>query len=182
MRYLRCPSCRGIPFLLLLLAMGLFSHSAYGWWMWTPGDTVDHPGYKPTQPIPFSHKLHSGQMKMPCEYCHNGARRSHSSVVPPMNTCMGCHKIVATDREPIKYLTEKYNKNEPIEWIKVHDLPDFVRFSHRIHVGNGMECQTCHGAVQEMEIVEQVAPLQMGWCIECHTEKGASVDCLTCHY
>jgi hypothetical protein len=95
---------------------------------------------------------------------------------------MGCHKVVATDKEPIKWLTEKYNKNEPIEWVKVHDLPEYAHFSHKPHVKAGVECQSCHGNVQNMAVVEQVAPLQMGWCIGCHKEKGASIDCITCHY
>src|SRR5690606_10291708 len=115
--------------------------------------------------------------------CHSSARRSITAGIPPMNTCMGCHKFVATDLEPIKVLTEKYQKDEPIEWIKVHDLPDFVRFSHKIHVsGAGLECQDCHGAVEEMEVVEQKAWLQMSWCLECHRQKGATTECMACHY
>ncbi len=96
---------------------------------------------------------------------------------------MGCHKIVGTQLEPIKKLTEHYQKNDPIEWVKVHDLPDFVRFSHKVHVtGAGLACQDCHGAVETMEVLEQVAPLQMGWCVSCHKEKQAKLDCMTCHY
>jgi hypothetical protein len=156
---------------------------AQAWWMWTPGDTVDDVGYAPTQPIPFSHKLHAGDRKIPCEYCHSAARRSASGGVPPTNTCMGCHKVVRTDRPAIQWLTEKYNKKEPIEWVKVHDLPDYVHFSHKIHVGvGGLKCQDCHGPVETMDVVEQVAPLQMGWCVECHKQKGASLNCISCHY
>jgi hypothetical protein len=155
----------------------------FSWWFWTPGDTVDHVGYQPDQPIPFSHKLHAGERQIPCQYCHSSARRSITSGIPPLNTCMGCHRFVKTDSPHIKYVTDKYKKNEPIEWVKVHDLPDFVRFSHQIHVkGAGLTCQECHGAVEEMEKVEQIAPLQMGWCLDCHRKKGANIDCLTCHY
>ncbi len=171
------------------LAMVLFSQTAQAWWMWTPGDTVDNssqsmfsPGYKPTQPIPFSHKMHAGLRKIPCEYCHSSARRSITAGIPPLNTCMGCHKFVRTDRDAIKYLTEKYTKNEPIEWVKVHDVPDHVRFTHQPHVLAGLTCQQCHGAVETMDVVEQWAPLQMGWCIECHKAKKVSTNCLTCHY
>jgi hypothetical protein len=182
-------------FFLVLLALGglsgAFASRAYSWWTWTPGDTVDNgridalglKGYSPVQPIPFSHKLHAGDRQIPCQYCHSSARRSITSGIPPVNNCMGCHKMVRTDRDPIKWLTEKYKKNEPIEWVKVHDLPDFVRFSHKIHVtGAKMECQECHGQVQEMDVVEQIASLQMGWCVGCHKAKGASLDCITCHY
>lgn len=150
--------------------------------MWTPGDTVDNVGYKPTQPIPFSHKNHAGDRQIPCQYCHSSARRSSAAGIPPLNTCMGCHKLVGTDLDPIKDLTQHYQQNKPMEWVKVHDLPDFVRFTHKPHVAAGLECQACHGQVQTMDVVEQVAPLQMGWCISCHREKKASTECATCHY
>jgi hypothetical protein len=182
---LRRPPLRRFSLFSLFVATILFvaSPRAYSWWMWTPGDTVDNVGYKPEQPIPFSHKLHAGDKKIPCQYCHSGARRSTVSGIPPLNTCMGCHKVVATDKPHIKKITEMYQKNQPMEWVKVHDLPDHVRFSHKVHVtGAGLNCQQCHGPVQEMEVVEQRAPLQMGWCIGCHKEKGAKQDCLACHH
>jgi len=171
-------------FIVFLSLAGIFaSPSAYSWWMYTPGDTVDNVGFKPEQPIPFSHKNHAGDRQIPCEYCHSAARRSITAGIPPLNTCMGCHRLVGTTLEPVKKFTEMYQKNQPIEWVKVHDLPDFARFSHKIHVtGAQLTCQQCHGAVETMEVLEQVAPLQMGWCISCHTEKGAKKDCETCHY
>ena len=179
-----------------------------GWWMWTPGDHVENSiqlsltdGWQPEQPIPFSHKLHAGQLKMDCQDCHYSTRKSKSGGVPPLETCMGCHKFVNTNAEPIKILTEKYNKNEPIEWIKVHDLPDYVRFNHQAHVlakdENGElkhECQTCHGPYETYEVAPQWAPLQMGWCIGCHSKQPSKVtshetamtnsllSCSTCHY
>lgn len=155
------------------------------WYFYTPGDTVDNSwpvAYQPKQPIPFSHKKHAGDMKMPCEYCHTGARHGASAGIPPLNTCMGCHKVAAVDKEPIKYITEKYNKKEPMDWVKVHDSPDFVRFTHKPHITAGVSCQECHGPVQEMEEVYQHAPLQMGWCLRCHQEKNAPQKCFTCHY
>lgn len=171
-----------IPLLILLACLSLTSERAAAWWMWTPGDTVDNVGYKPTQPIPFSHKNHAGDRQIPCQYCHSSARRSSAAGIPPLNTCMGCHKLVGTDLDPIKDLTQHYQQNKPMEWVKVHDLPDFVRFTHKPHVAAGLECQACHGQVQTMDVVEQVAPLQMGWCISCHREKKASTECATCHY
>lgn len=171
----------------LFLLVGMFlmvvsSPEASAWWFYTPGDTVDNVGYKPEQPIPFSHKLHAGDKKIPCQYCHSSARRSTVSGVPPTNTCIGCHKVVATEKPNIQKIQEYHKENKPIPWVKVHDLPDFVRFSHKIHINTGMECQQCHGPVQEMDVVEQVAPLQMGWCIGCHREKNAKTDCNACHY
>ncbi|MDA9951068.1 cytochrome c family protein [Oligoflexaceae bacterium] len=168
--------------ILTLMVALLLSGTSYAWHFWTPGDTVDNVGYKPKQPIPYSHKLHAGQMEIPCEYCHSSARRSFSAGIPSTNTCMGCHKYAATDKEAIKFITEKYKKNEPIEWVKVHDLPDFVRFPHKRHVKANVPCQECHGDVENMEVVEQVAPLQMGWCVGCHKERKAPLQCYTCHY
>lgn len=169
--------------------LSCFSGQALGWWFWTPGDTVDDStqnglvvGYHPDQPIDFNHKLHAGERKIDCQFCHTGARRSSSAVIPPVNNCMGCHKIIATDKEPIKWLTEKYKNNEPIEWVKVHDLPDHVRFSHKPHALAEISCQTCHGPVETMGTAEQWAPLQMGWCLDCHKENNASISCSTCHY
>lgn len=180
-----------------------------GWWTWTLSLGTDAPqfetnhtvGYHPKQPIEFPHNIHAGDRQIPCEYCHSAARRSTVGGIPPMNTCMGCHKVVATDKDSIKYLTEKYEKNEPIVWTLVHDLPDYVRFSHQVHVnakdakGNPLlQCQTCHGKVEEMTTVKLVAPLLMGWCVECHEQKQtladgsvsqhpqAPVTCNTCHY
>ncbi len=160
------------------------SSEAFGWALnvWTPGDTVDNQGYQPKQPIPFSHKLHAGDRQIPCQYCHSSARRSPIAGIPSSNTCMGCHNAIAIDRDPIKWLTEKYKNNEPIKWVKVHDLPDFVRFTHKRHVAAGLDCAECHGKVQEMEEVYQHAPLQMGWCVDCHTKKGAPTNCFACHY
>lgn len=167
----------------VFVLIGLPSTPAQAWWFYTPGDTVDNVGYKPTQPIPFSHKLHAGDKGIPCQYCHSAARRSITSGIPPLNTCMGCHRSVKTDSPWIQKVTDHFKNNEPIEWVKVHDLPDFARFSHKIHVsGAKLECQECHGPVQEMEVVEQVAPLQMGWCISCHIKKQAKTDCIACHY
>jgi hypothetical protein len=168
---------------ILSLYFTLFTmETAQAWWMWTPGDTVEDVGYKPKQPIPFSHKLHAGEKQIPCQYCHSAARRSPAAGIPPLNTCVGCHKNVASDRENIKKVLEHHKNNKPIEWVKVHDIPDYVRFTHKRHVAAGLECQECHGEVEQMEVLEQVAPLQMGWCIGCHKEKNAPVACFTCHY
>ncbi len=164
------------------LSLLVVDSKAYSWWMWTPGDTVDDPGFKPTQPIPFSHQKHAGQLNMPCQYCHSSARKASTAGIPPMNTCMGCHKIVKTDSPHIQKLTKYFEKNEPMPWVKIYDLPDFVHFPHKNHIAAGLECQQCHGRVEKMEKVEQVAPMQMGWCMSCHTAVGAPNSCVTCHY
>ena len=151
-----------------------------GWW--TPGDTVDNVGYHPEQPIEFPHNLHAGKAKIPCQYCHSGARKSANAGIPPLNTCMGCHTYVKTDSEKIKFITSKYKKKEPIRWVKVHDMPDFVRFSHRPHVQRGVECSACHGNMLDVTVAKQQTPMQMGWCIDCHVRNQAPISCTTCHY
>lgn len=140
--------------------------------------------YAPEQPIAYSHKLHAGDLEIPCEFCHTYARRSRTAGIPAMEQCMSCHKIMATDRPAIQQIAAMYEKNQAIEWVKVHDLPDYVYFSHKRHVSAGFECQTCHGPVETMDVVAREAPLTMGWCVNCHREhreQGAALDCLVCH-
>lgn len=125
-------------------------------------------GYAPKQPIPFSHAQHAGQYQIPCLYCHPTAEYAAFSAVPGLDTCMNCHSMVGTDLPNIQKLREAYENDDPIEWVKVHVLPDFVHFNHQAHVSAGVACETCHGPVQEMEVVYQWAPLSMGWCMDCH--------------
>ncbi len=124
--------------------------------------------YAPEQPIPFSHKLHAGDNKIPCLYCHNAAEKSRHATIPSGNVCMNCHTVVKTDSPWIQKVRQAYLENRPIEWVRVHELPDYVYFPHKRHVAMGVACQTCHGPVQEMNRVYQYAPLTMGWCMECH--------------
>jgi len=146
-------------------------------------------GYQPAQPLDYNHKLHAGQRKIPCLYCHAGIDRGSKGVLPSMEVCMNCHAAIPTkDRPKLKQLVEWYNQGTPVEWTKVHDLPDFVRFNHRQHQAAGVTCQTCHGPIQEMNVVQQWSPLTMGWCINCHRDSTATgrhnapTTCQTCHY
>lgn len=134
------------------------------------------------QPIAFPHDVHSGTYGMSCHYCHYTARSSWSAGVPPVEMCMGCHKVVAAGKPEVVKLAGYWERKESIPWIRLHDLPDFVHFKHDRHVAAGVPCQTCHGEVQEMRVVERVAPLTMGWCVACHDQRGASNDCAACHY
>ncbi|MFQ5742789.1 MAG: cytochrome c3 family protein [Acidobacteriota bacterium] len=136
----------------------------------------------PTQPIPFSHLKHAGELSISCSYCHTNARRSPVAGLPTVKRCMGCHELVATDLEGVQTLAGYWDRKEPIPWQKVYDLPDHTKFFHDRHIKRGIDCAVCHGAVRTMEKVRQVRPLQMGWCIDCHRQRDASVDCLTCHY
>jgi hypothetical protein len=125
-------------------------------------------GYAPEQPIPFSHKIHAGENKMECLYCHFNADKSRHATVPPMSLCMGCHQQVAKDRPLIKRMTALYAEGKSFEWVKVHHVPDHVYFPHRRHVAAGVSCQECHGPVEEMNKVKQVKEFTMGWCLSCH--------------
>ncbi len=135
--------------------------------------SASNQGFAPTQPIPFSHKTHAGVNKIDCQYCHVHAERSQHATIPSMNVCMNCHTVVKTDSPHIKKLTAAYKKGRAIEWIRVHELPDHVRFNHSPHVRKGLSCGTCHGDVANMEKVQQVASMDMGWCLDCHRNRAA---------
>ncbi len=185
-----------VTVILLMLASSYF---LYGYLMQIGVDQ----GYEPVQPIHFSHKIHAGDNGIDCKYCHSSARVSKASGIPSLNVCMNCHKNInafAGDKDSlyvdhskefytgeIKKLydavgwdatAQKYTgKQKPVKWVRVHNLPDFVYFNHSQHVSvAGVECQTCHGPVEKMEIMRQHAPLTMGWCINCHRTTDIKVE------
>jgi mono/diheme cytochrome c family protein len=138
-------------------------------------------GYQPNQPIAFSHQIHAGQFEIDCNYCHTGVRKSKAANIPSANICMNCHTAIKTESPEIQKIyaaidydpsTGEYGENtKPIEWVRVHNLPDLAYFNHSQHVEvGGLECQTCHGPVEEMDVVYQYSTLTMGWCINCHRE------------
>jgi hypothetical protein len=170
-------------FTTVLIAAGIFLLFGAGA---VPPETVDVPfnAYAPKQPIPYSHKVHAGDLAMDCSFCHTYARRSKNAGIPAMEQCMMCHKIINADKPDVQTMASHYADKKPIEWVKVHNLPTFVNFNHQRHVKAGFACQECHGPVETMEVVYRHAPLTMGWCVECHKDnldKGASLDCWTCH-
>ncbi len=128
-----------------------------------------------TQPIKFSHKTHAGTNKVPCEFCHIYARRSLVSGIPPVRTCVGCHSMVKGtepwQQKEIKKVLKYWEEQRPIEWKKIHDVPDFVNFSHKRHIQIGFDCTQCHGDVTKIEewtMDNMKQPLAMGWCVKCH--------------
>jgi mono/diheme cytochrome c family protein len=138
-------------------------------------------GYAPKQPIAFSHKIHAGQLEIDCKYCHTGVMKGKSANIPSANICMNCHNQVksgaVTGETEIAILLDKYQKNEPIEWVRIHNLPDLAYFNHSQHVNvAGVECQTCHGPIQEMDVVRQHSLLTMGWCIDCHRKTDVTTQ------
>ena len=184
-----------VSVIFLLLSSAYF---AYGYLMQVGVDQ----GYMPVQPIHYSHKIHAGDNQIECKYCHSSARVSKHSGIPSLNVCMNCHKNIAeyNGEEDLEngYTKDFYTKeikklyaavgwdeenqrytgeSKPVKWVRIHNLPDFVYFNHAQHVEVGqIECQTCHGPVEEMEIMYQYAPLTMGWCINCHRETNVKVE------
>jgi Cytochrome c7 and related cytochrome c/Class III cytochrome C family len=155
---------------ILLGAVALLS--AAGVMAWELSRVGVHQGYAPEQPIAFSHKLHAGDSKIPCQYCHGGARTSRHAGIPALNVCMNCHSMLTKQTVEIEKLKEAVQRQQAIAWVKVHNLPDFVYFSHSQHVTGGVACASCHGAVETMTRVRQEAPLTMGWCLDCHRAHG----------
>ena len=137
-------------------------------------------GHQPKQPVPFSHKLHAGQLKMDCRYCHNTVERAGHAAIPPTATCGNCHGgnrttkgerdlgIIRPESTLLKPIRVSLEDNDPVMWERVHDLPDFVYFNHSVHIARGVSCVSCHGRIDQMEIVTQVEPMSMKWCLDCH--------------
>ncbi|MCP4521265.1 MAG: c-type cytochrome [Cytophagales bacterium] len=134
-------------------------------------------GYAPNQPIAFSHKIHAGENKVDCNYCHTGVRKSKHANIPSPNICMNCHNQIKTESKEIQKIYKAIETGEPIKWVRVHNLPDLAYFNHSQHVKvGGIECQTCHGPIEEMEVVRQYSELTMGWCIDCHRKTAVNAE------
>ncbi|GAA4800309.1 c-type cytochrome [Litoribaculum gwangyangense] len=185
-------------FLMLVVAIFFLLSSAYFVYGYFMQIGIDQ-GYQPVQPIHYSHKIHAGDNGIDCKYCHSSARVSKHSGIPSLNICMNCHKSIYeyNGETTPEYSKEFYDgeikklykavgwddaeqrytgETQPVKWVRIHNLPDFVYFNHSQHVTvAGVECQTCHGPVEEMEIMYQHAPLTMGWCINCHRETNVNV-------
>jgi len=125
-------------------------------------------GYQPEQPVPFSHKLHAGDLGMDCRYCHTSVESAAHASVPATQTCMNCHTQIRPESPKLAKLKESYATGLSVEWKRIHKLPDFAYFDHSAHVNRGIGCVSCHGRIDTMEVVYQKSPLSMGWCLECH--------------
>ncbi len=134
------------------------------------------------QPIAFSHAHHVTEVAIDCQFCHAYARRGPVAGIPSVQRCAGCHEAVLSEAPEIVKVLEFWENEVPIPWVRVHDLPDYVRFSHKPHIRAGVGCADCHGDVAAMEAAVQVESLSMGWCVDCHKEREANRDCLVCHY
>ncbi len=153
-----------------------------GTWYYATPDFFEI-GYQPEQPVAFSHRIHSGQLGIDCRYCHTNVEESAHSNVPDTATCMSCHTgDVATDQaylrrdlwlshkenEHLVELRSNYQTGEPIQWRRIHKLPDYAHFNHAVHVNAGVSCYSCHGRIDQHEVARQVESLSMGWCLDCH--------------
>mgnify|MGYP002624165137 FL=1 len=166
-----------IPIAVGLLTVGLIYIVAVAAYGTSPG-TINV-GYSPRQPVPFSHKLHVGELNMDCRYCHNTVDKAAPAAVPPTATCVNCHSAANSDgsiatsaihtrSEKLLGVRESQASGESILWEKIHDLPDYAHFNHSAHVNRGIGCVSCHGRVDKMEQVYQTEPLSMSWCLDCH--------------
>ena len=127
------------------------------------------------QPVPFSHKHHVSGLGIACQYCHTSVEESAFAGIPPTKTCMTCHSVVWKDAEILEPVRESYRSDAPIEWTRVHDLPDYSYFNHAVHVKKGVGCSTCHGQVDQMPLMWKVNTLNMNWCLECHMDPVANL-------
>lgn len=125
-------------------------------------------GFAPEQPVPYSHALHAGELGLDCRYCHNTVEKAAFAAIPPTETCMNCHARVKTKSAKLEPIRASAETGRSVEWLKVHDLPDYVYFNHSAHVTRGIGCVSCHGRVDEMAVVSQREELSMGWCLDCH--------------
>ncbi|MBI3202685.1 MAG: cytochrome c3 family protein [Polyangiaceae bacterium] len=142
--------------------------TALVWYGFSPKTT--DAGYQPKQPVAYSHALHAGQLGIDCRYCHNTVDRAAHAASPPTETCMNCHARIRKDSDLLAPIRQSASSGEPVQWVKVHDLPDYVYFNHSAHVTRGVGCVSCHGRVDRMAEVSQVESLSMGWCLTCHRD------------
>ncbi len=133
------------------------------------------------QPLAFSHEFHAGQLNVACVYCHRAAEQSATAGIPSVQLCLSCHRNLDAQTPDTNALLAYWQERKPIPWVRLQRLPDFVYFTHQRHLGTGLQCAECHGTVEHMRYTPRAATYEMGWCLSCHTQRGASRDCWTCH-
>ena len=148
---------------LFLLVVGV----VFVFWYWFSPKNLEV-GYQPIQPVPYSHKIHAGNLGMDCRYCHTGVEKSPVAGVPPTETCMNCHATVKKDSLKLQGVFDSYRTGLPIPWVRVHKIPDYTYFDHSAHISVGVGCVSCHGRIDQMTEVRAEKPLSMSWCLECH--------------
>lgn len=155
-------------YLLAAIVVGGGLITLFVWYYFSPEYT--DVGYQPEQPVAYSHALHVGELGLDCRYCHAGVEISPVASVPPTSVCMNCHQLVGRDLASLEPLRQSAASGRPLRWVRVHDLPEYAYFDHSRHIVAGVGCSSCHGDVAAMEVVHQVEPLSMAWCLECHRD------------
>ena len=148
--------------------------ATFVFWYWFSPKNLQV-GYAPEQPIPYSHELHAGELGIDCRYCHVSVERSQEANIPPTQTCMGCHAVIRADSPNLAALRESFESGEPVRWVRVHKLPEHAYFDHSVHLAAGVGCVSCHGRVDQMDVVSVQKPISMGWCLECHRDPGPNL-------
>lgn len=161
-----------VPLLLGVGAVVFALFATFGIWYWFSPSFTDA-GYRPEQPVPFSHKLHAGDLQVSCFYCHGNVERAAVASVPPTQLCMNCHTLVARDKPSLDPIRNSASSGQPMMWVRVHKIPDYAYFPHAPHLRAGVGCSSCHGNVKAMERIQQVQPLSMAWCLDCHRNPKA---------
>lgn len=140
------------------------------------------------QPIPFSHRIHAGTKQISCVFCHQSALVSSNAGMPSVEKCLLCHNVIASQWRPIRQVRDYYKRDEPIPWVRVNRVPDFVQFSHQAHLTNAtkwgkrFDCSDCHGNVKAMDRISPAHEFTMGFCVDCHWKNNFSAACFTCHW
>jgi len=164
-----------VPKRLMISSIVLLNAIVFGVWYFFSPQYTDV-GYQPTQPIAYSHKIHAGKLGIDCQYCHSQVFESKQANIPATQTCMNCHSQIDSKRpDQIKKIRQSWKTGEPIEWVRVHNLPDYAYFDHSAHVNAGVGCESCHGRIDKMAEVRQVKPLSMSWCLDCHRNPEKNV-------
>ncbi len=163
-----------VPFWLLVTLTLLVCAIVFIFWYWASPKHLEV-GYQPRQPIDYSHKLHAGQLGIDCRYCHHLVDKSKFAGVPATETCLNCHTQIKKDSPEIVKLREFHAAGKPVPWVRVHKLPDYVYFDHSAHVNKGVSCISCHGRVDQMDVVRQTEPMSMAWCMDCHEAPAANI-------
>ncbi len=160
---------------IIAITVAVFIVAVIGFFWYYGSPRYTDVGYRPIQPVYYSHNLHAGDLGIDCRYCHYDIEYSSVANLPPTQVCMNCHKIIGTDNDRLQPVRDSWANDIPIRWVRVHSLPDYAYFNHAAHLRAGVGCSTCHGNIAAMEVVEQKQPLSMGWCLDCHRNPGPSL-------
>jgi len=162
------PSMNTIVRIAILAVVFILAELAGLAYLFVQSPYVTEVGIPKEQPVPYSHQRHVGGLGLDCRYCHTFVEESNFAGIPPTETCMGCHNQISKDDPVLELVRASAQNNQPLEWVRVHNLADFVYFNHRIHVKKGVGCETCHGRIDQMPLTAKAESLQMDWCLECH--------------